>query len=152
MNKAAVLIGTTFGSGYAPIAPGTVGALVTIVALWVLPLPSTLFFSHIIVFFFFIGVWAAAVCEKRWGSDPGRVNWDESVGMMIAVIALPKTLPMYAAAFVLFRLFDIVKPFPVNRAEKLPGGWGIMIDDVIAGIYTNLAAQIGARLLLHFTG
>lgn len=146
MNKIAVVVGTTFGSGFAPIAPGTVGALVTIIALWLLPLPLMPVFSHLIVVFFFIGVWAAAVCEKQWGHDPGRVNWDEVVGMMISVVAVPKTWPMYVAAFVLFRAFDVIKPFPVNRAEKLPGGWGIMIDDVIAGVYANLAVQIGARL------
>jgi phosphatidylglycerophosphatase A len=146
MRKLAVFIGTTFGSGFSPIVPGTVGSLMAVVVLWLLPLPSTLIFSHIIVFLFFIGVWAAAVCEKQWGHDPGRVNWDEVVGMMISVLALPKTWPIYAAAFVLFRIFDIVKPFPVDRAERLPGGWGIMMDDVIAGIYANIALQIGLRM------
>lgn len=146
MNKLAVFIATTFGSGFSPIVPGTVGSLAATGALWLLPLPSTLIFSHIIISFFFIGVWAAAVCEKQWGHDPGRVNWDEVVGLMISVLALPKTWPIFVAAFVLFRFFDIVKPFPVNRAEKLPGGWGIMMDDVIAGIYANIVLQIGVRM------
>jgi phosphatidylglycerophosphatase A len=146
MKKLAIIIGTTFGSGFSPVAPGTVGSLVAVVALWLTPFPSTLIFSHIIVFLFFIGVWVAAVCEKQWGHDPGRVNWDEVVGMMISVLALPKTWPIYAAAFVLSRLFDIVKPFPANCAETLPGGWGIMMDDVIAGIYANIALQIGLRI------
>ncbi|MDZ7371569.1 MAG: phosphatidylglycerophosphatase A [candidate division KSB1 bacterium] len=145
-ERLAVIIGTTFGSGYSPAAPGTAGAAVVIVALWFLPLPSIVISVHLIVLFFFIGVWAATLCENRWGADPGRVNWDEAVGMMISIIALPKTAVIYGGAFLLFRLFDVVKPFPVNRAERFPGGWGIMIDDVIAGFYTNIVLQLFIRL------
>ncbi len=147
MNRTALVIGTTFGSGFSPVAPGTVGALITVVALRLLPLPSMLVFVHIIALFFFIGVWAAGVCEQRWGRDPGRVNWDETVGMMVSVVALPDAHVWFAAAFLLFRLFDVVKPFPVNRAERLPGGWGIMIDDVVAGLYANLVLQIVLRVV-----
>lgn len=146
-ERLAAVIGTTFGSGYSPVAPGTAGAAVVIGVLWFLPLPSTVISVHLIALFFFIGVWAATLCENRWGADPGRVNWDEAVGMMISIIALPKTPAIYGGAFLIFRLFDVLKPFPVNRAERLPAGWGIMIDDVIAGLYTNIVLQILLRLV-----
>lgn len=141
-----IVIAGTLGSGYFPIAPGTIGAAVAIVGLWFFDM-SDWALAGGIVFLFFMGVWASTQAEKIWGADPGRVNIDEVVGMMTGVIFLPKSWTTYAAAFVLFRIFDISKPFPVNRAERLPAGWGIMLDDVIAGIYANVAAQVLFRLL-----
>jgi phosphatidylglycerophosphatase A len=80
-------------------------------------------------------------------ADPSIVVIDEMVGMWIAVFALPKTMLVLAVALVLFRAFDIVKPFPVGRLEKLANGWGIMLDDVMAALYTNTLCQIGLLLL-----
>jgi len=139
------LISSTFGSGYFPIAPGTVGALVAIVVLWFLPAFSwgTLLTASIVIYI--IGVWAATQAEKVWGHDAGRINWDEVAGQMVAVIALPKSLLIYLLAFIAFRVFDIIKPMPVNKAENLPRGWGVMTDDIIAGIYANLVLQIIVR-------
>ncbi len=147
MKILAKIIGSAFGSGFSPVAPGTVGSFVAIAALWVAPPLSTVILILAALLFFFIGVWASAICEQDWGRDPGRVVWDEVVGMMVTVATLPKSLMVYAAAFILFRFFDILKPFPVNRSQQLPGGWGVMIDDVLAGLMGNIVLQILFRLV-----
>lgn len=146
-DRMAILLGTTLATGFFPIAPGTVGSFVAVLVLFFAPSPPIPLFMTIIVFALGIGVWAAGRCEAIWGKDPGRVNWDEVVGQMITLLWLPKTLPFYAAGFLLFRFFDIVKPSPVRDAEKLPGGWGIMMDDVLAGLYAALCLQAGRYLL-----
>jgi len=144
----AITIASTFGSGYFPIAPGTVGAAVAAVLLWFTPTVSLTLFAGATVLFFFLGVWVSSKSEQVWGHDAGRINWDEFVGMMITVFALPKTWHVFLAGFLLFRLFDIIKPFPANVSQKLPGGWGVMVDDVIAAIYSNIILQIVYRIIL----
>ncbi len=128
------------------MAPGTMGAAVAFLVLWFIKVsPLALLLGTL--FLFFVGVWASAEAEKNWGVDPGRVNIDELVGMMISVLFLPKNLFIYVAAFIFFRIFDIVKPFPVDKAEQWPSGWGIMLDDAIAGIYANLATHLFFRVI-----
>lgn len=146
MKLIAKIIGSTFGAGLFPIAPGTVGSLVAIVALWFVPF-STIPLVLASLLFFMIGVWASTVCEQDWGHDPGKVVWDEVVGIMVTVILLPKHWIIYVAAFALFRLFDITKPFPINKSQNLTRGWGVMVDDVIAGIFANIILQIVFRLI-----
>ena len=141
-------LATTFKSGFCPVAPGTVGSAIAILVLWLVqPIAIGLYVS-IIVISFIIGVWAATEAEKAWGHDAGRINWDEVVGMAITIIALPKSPGVYFGAFLAFRFFDIVKPFPVNISQKLPRGWGVMIDDVLAAIYGNFVMQIIVRYLI----
>ncbi|HPG41358.1 MAG TPA: phosphatidylglycerophosphatase A [bacterium] len=148
MNKFALFLATTCYSGYCPVAPGTVGAFIAVVALWFLPALSTPVLGSVFIASYFVGVWASGIAEKAWGVDPGRVNWDEVAGMMITLLFLPKHWIIYAAGFLAFRFFDVLKPWPVNVMEKLPGGWGIMSDDVMAGIYSNIVLQILFRLLI----
>ncbi|MBN1466565.1 phosphatidylglycerophosphatase A [candidate division KSB1 bacterium] len=148
MKVLAKIIGSTLGCGYFPVAPGTVGSLVAIIALWLLPTMDLSTLLLISLIFFFVGVWAATICEREWGHDAGRIVWDEVVGMMISIVALPKQALIYGAAFFLFRLFDIIKPFPANASQRLPKGWGVMIDDVIAALYTNIVLQI-VLLIFH---
>lgn len=136
-------ITTGFGSGYSPIAPGTAGALLAMLIWW----GYSLLFSHcisipvltfiVIVVFTFAGVWSSSVVEKYWGEDPSRVVVDEMVGTWIALLAVPEGAHWgyMLAAFVLFRFFDIVKPLGVRKMESLPSGFGIMADDILAGIY-----------------
>ena len=107
----------------------------------------SLLFSHcisipvltfiVIVVFTFAGVWSSSVVEKYWGEDPSRVVVDEMVGTWIALLAVPEGAHWgyMLAAFVLFRFFDIVKPLGVRKMESLPSGFGIMADDILAGIY-----------------
>ena len=149
MKRLAKIIGSAFGSGYSPVAPGTVGSLVAIVAIWLLPAMSLSTLIVTCFIFFAIGVWAATICEKDWGHDAHRIVWDEVVGMMISIAALPKQWAIYIAAFCLFRFFDIVKPFPANVSQRLPKGWGVMVDDIIAALYTNVVLQIAVKYLLN---
>ena len=146
-QKVATCLASTFWSGYFPIAPGTIGSAIALLVLWLLPAFSWWILSAAAITGFFLGVWVSRLAEAKWGHDAGRINWDEVIGMLISVIALPKTWIVYLAAFLLFRLFDIVKPFPANRSQKLPGGWGIMTDDVIAAVYCNLTLQIVFRVI-----
>ena len=141
-GRIAKFFASCFYTGYFPIAPGTVGSFVALVLYWICPgsrWPVLLLVSFGL---FFFGVWCATIAEKQWSHDDGKITIDEAVGMLVALIAVPKTLVLVGIAFVAFRFFDIVKPFPASRAERLPAGWGIMTDDLIAGIYANIVTQI----------
>lgn len=150
-----VLIGTGFGSGFSPLAPGTAGALLAS-AVWMLLyyfVPFTALFwitLSLVLIFTIAGVWAANKLEPYWGEDPSRVVVDEMVGVWIPLLAVPNTVNWYwyvLAAFILFRAFDIVKPLGVRKMESLPGGVGVMMDDILAGVY-SLILLIGARWVI----
>ena len=139
----AVWIATVAGTGYFPVGPGTAGSAVAVgmvAAVNALPLSNawctTLLFAATTLIFF-LGVWSAAKSEKFFGeTDPGHVVIDEVAGQMTAFLLSPHaSWKFLLLGFGLFRLFDITKPFPAGRAERLPGGWGIMVDDIIAGVY-----------------
>jgi len=87
------------------------------------------------------GVWSSSVLESIWGKDPSRVVIDEVAGMCYSLLFLPVSVKYLLCAFILFRFFDIVKPLYISRLELLPKGWGIMFDDVLAGVYTNILLQ-----------
>lgn len=137
------LIGSGLGSGYFPIASGTAGSLAALF-IWMI-LPEFTPYQHVIFLSaaFFIGVPICTRMEEFYGHDPGKAVFDEFVGQWTAFFLLPKTLIILVAAFCLFRLFDIWKPFPANSAQKLPRGWGIMVDDVVAGAYACGLVHIG---------
>jgi phosphatidylglycerophosphatase A len=132
-----------FGIGYIK-GGGTVAAMVTCFAWWkavvsgVTEETMIAATAAIIV----IGIWAAYVVEKDWGKDSNRVVIDEAAGMCISLLFIPVSWPWILAALVLFRFFDIVKPLYIRKAESLPGGWGVMADDILAGVYTNLLLQL----------
>lgn len=150
-----VLIGTGFGSGFWPWGPGTAGALlatliwfgcsslltgvgqIAVGALHVSGDSALILLTALLVLLFqMLGIWAADKLEPYWGEDPSRVVVDEMVGVWIALLAAPSGHIWYGvAAFVLFRFFDIVKPFGVRHMEKMGGGVGVMMDDVLAGVY-----------------
>ncbi|MBC8183322.1 phosphatidylglycerophosphatase A [candidate division KSB1 bacterium] len=156
MTFLARIISTGLGIGYFPKVPGTAGSLATVIVFWFCPDLLTLPFIFLCVFIILVGIITSSITEKEFQQksgdntlhDPSIIIIDEIAGMLVALIALPKTLPFVIAAFLLFRFFDIVKPFPVNKAEKLPAGWGIMLDDVVAGILANVILQLG-RLILN---
>ncbi len=135
------LLATFLGSGYFPKAPGTAGSFAAILLFWFLPAGQFLFILLLIILFF-AGVRSAAFVEKAEGKDPGMVVIDEVVGQGFALLFVPHTPVFFGIAFVFFRIFDIWKPAPVKQLEQLPGGWGIMADDVMAGIYANLLIQL----------
>ena len=135
-------IGTSLFTGYSPYVPGTAGSALCFIILWFMPAINALYLGVIALVIFFAGVLSAGVLESAWGIDSGKINIDEFAGMTVTLIGLPKTLVIWLAAFILFRALDIFKPPPIRLAEFLPGGWGIMLDDVIAGIYANLLCWV----------
>ncbi len=143
------LISTVLGVGFSPLAPGTAGSIFALLIFLIFPNNLAAYLFGIIILFF-LGVWAATKTEIEYikkfgrekGHDPQIVVIDEVVGMLIALIAIPATWPWVVAGFTLFRIFDITKIYPINITQRIPGGWGIMLDDVLAGIFANLVLQI----------
>ncbi len=143
MDRLAAVLASWFGSGYCPVAPGTAGSLAAAAAayaagqLWGWP---PIVFLALGAAFLLPGVWASARMEECAGkADPQTVVVDEVVGQWIGLAGVSSLeWKQVLAAFLLFRLFDIVKPFPAARLEAVPGGWGVMLDDVMAGAYTAL--------------
>jgi phosphatidylglycerophosphatase A len=142
----AFLAASVFGAGYAPIASGTVGSFVTLVFIWLLPW-TTFGLLVTLVVVTLIGLWAGSRVERVLGrKDPGVIVIDEAAGMLLSVIGLPRSIPVLVTAFLLFRVFDIWKPFPARESQALSGGMGVMADDLIAGLYA-LILVMGARAL-----
>jgi phosphatidylglycerophosphatase A len=134
-DRLAVVIATVGGIGYAPVAPGTVASAVTALALWIIPF-SPLTLAVWLMAVIAVGTWAAHVAEPQLGGhDPGAIVVDEVAGMIVSVVCLPLTPAVLFAGFVLFRIFDVVKPAPARVSQRLPGGIGVMVDDLIAGVY-----------------
>lgn len=133
--------------GRAPLAPGTAASALTAVVLWLLQLSSPALLALLIVVTA-LGTWAAEQAERALGGgkDPGAIVIDEVAGMTLSVLAVPLSLPALLVAFLLFRVFDVVKPFPANVSQRLHGGLGVMADDLVAGLYA-LALALLARFL-----
>ncbi len=151
MTRLAVLLATAGYSGYFPIAPGTVGSAVGLVVYalvwWT---QSTAVEIGLIVGLFAAGVWSGTIAERYFGGiDPGPIVLDEVVGMLITLAFIPVSWTGALAGFVLFRIFDVIKPYPAARFEKLHGGLGVMADDAMAAIYANVSLRI---LLFMFPG
>lgn len=147
------MIASGFGSGFSPFAPGTAGALLAtliwiglafiVSPLYLFPITATL-----IIIFTLLGIWSANNLEPFWGKDPSRIVVDEMVGVWIPLLVADINSPYtYISAFILFRLFDIFKPLGVRKMEDLKGGVGVMMDDVLAGIY-SLVVLIGIKWLI----
>ena len=128
------------------MAPGTVGSFVTLIALWLIPFTRRALVGTVVAVIV-VGIWAGARVERVLGTkDPGLIVIDEVAGMLLSVLLLPRTIGVLLTAFFLFRLFDIWKPFPAGEAQALRGGFGVMVDDLIAGVYA-LVLIMGARML-----
>jgi len=143
VTRLAVFVATVAYCGYFPIAPGTVGSAAgLIVYLLVWWTQSPVVEVGLIVAVFAAGVWAATEAERFFGGiDPGPVVIDEVLGMLITLAFMPVGLTTAIAGFVLFRIFDVIKPYPANRFERLHGGIGVMADDAMAAVYANLALR-----------
>jgi phosphatidylglycerophosphatase A len=129
-------------TGYAPAASGTLGSAIALPFYFIPGFESPLILGFILLLVFGLGIKASSIMEKRYGHDPAEVTIDEVVGMWITLLFLPKTILVALAAFFAFRFFDIVKPFPARELDKMHGGFGIMMDDVVSGIYANITMQI----------
>ena len=143
-TKVAVFIATVAYCGYFPIAPGTIGSAAGLLAyLLVWWAQSPIVEVGLILALFAAGVWAGTTAERYFGGiDPGPVVLDEVVGMLITLAFIPVTLTGALAGFVLFRIFDVIKPFPAAQLERLHGGLGVMADDAMAAIYANITLRI----------
>ena len=144
MNQLALLVATFGYVGYFPIAPGTAGSLAALVLFalvrWV-GMPA--FELGTIVAVLVLGVWAANQTEHVLGrKDPGAIVIDEVLGMLMTLAFLPVSTAGVIAGFVLFRLFDVVKPYPAARLEHLKGGPGVMLDDAVAGVYAHISLRV----------
>ena len=136
-------IATVFFIGHLPLASGTWGSAAALITWYFIPEMNLIVFSSVIIILFILGLISAKkVAEHENNRDPPKVVIDEWVGMWIALLIVPKTWQWITGSFLLFRFFDISKLFPMRQIEKLKKGWGIMLDDVVAGIYTLLILLI----------
>ena len=144
MTMISKLLSTFFGLGYIPLAPGTVTSLAAVLLyrFWLARLPWPLYLA-VLVILFLLGTAAAtrhaAAVKKK---DPRCIVIDETVGQLIPLFLLQPDWLLLGLAFLLFRFFDIVKPFPIRRTEAFPAGWGIMMDDVAAGLCAGIIINL----------
>ena len=151
MRPVALAVATCLGVGYAPIAPGTFGSAAGLVLWWLLP-HTAVVQAFAVVVTFAAGSWASGVAERHFQStDPGPVVIDEVMGMLVTLFLNPVGWAGAIGAFLLFRIADVIKPFPADRLERLHGGIGVMADDAMAAVYANLALRavlaVGDRVI-----
>ncbi len=140
-----------FFTGYSPLAPATVTSFFTLLPAYFLS-RQPLLNGLIVVATFFFGVWLADDMEKIWGKDPKRVTIDEICGTLITFFYLPVSIWGLVLGFFLWRGFDVLKlPF-INRVQRVKGGWGVMLDDVLAGVCANLVLRILVLLIPRLRG
>lgn len=150
LNPLVRFIATGAYVGYAPLAPGTAATFAYAVLYWLLAPEitaasgalalATLAISMAAVIV--LAMWAAGAAETVLGKDSSRIVVDELAGFLVAVALLPKSIFVLTVSFLLFRVLDILKPFPARRLEALEGGAGVVLDDLVAGIYTNLLVRL----------
>ncbi len=149
MIKLHKLVATALGIGYVGKGGGTIAAVV-LCLLWILIPASNNYWQAITtILVCAAGVWTGNIVDEFWGKDSNKVVIDEVAGMMITLLFIPVNFRYVLAGLILFRFFDIVKPLFIRQVEVLPKGWGVMADDVLAGIYAHviLAAVVHLRLL-----
>ena len=144
MNYFILILATGFGVGYSPIAPGTLGTLVAIPVYYFLSNISSPIYEITLIGFFFLSVWISENAEIFFGKkDDQRIVIDEIMGFLVTMLWVPKTAILMVVGFFLFRFFDILKPFPIRHLEKrFKGGFGVVLDDVMAGVYANIVLQV----------
>ena len=142
-------LATCFKIGHLPIAPGTWGSLAAVIGWWLwLQYLDPLVFIVLIITIFIIGVFATNIIINHTGEkDPSRVVIDEVAGQWVGLLMLPDGALYIAGAFILFRFLDILKPWPIRQLEQFPKGWGVMLDDMLAGLLTLGLIQGISRLL-----
>lgn len=154
MTSIAKFFATGFGSGYFPVGPGTAGSVLASLLIYIAYTQTAVQMDSMALILVIatvlstlIGIWACGVLEKEWGEDPSRVVIDEIAGIFIAFIWIPFSIPNLLISLVLFRIFDIWKPLWIRKAEEMHGGFGVMADDLLAGIVANVILQV----LIYFS-
>jgi len=154
MKTLAKILASGFGSGYAPIAPGTAGSILATALIYLLyfhlnigGFEMSMFLIIASILGTIIGVISCNILEDEWGKDPSKVVLDEMVGIFISLIFIPISYSTLLLSLVLFRIFDISKILGIRKLEDIKGGTGVMADDILAGIYANIVLQA----LLYFT-
>ena len=147
MKRLAVAMATAGGAGYFPWAPGTVGSAIGVVAYFLTAAWPIEWQASLIAAVSVAGVWASGVAARHFETeDPGYVVIDEVAGQLVTLFATGVGMQGAILGFVLFRVLDVVKPWPASGFERLPGGLGIMADDVMAGVYGNLLLRLAMLL------
>jgi len=139
--------GSFFFTGYIPYASGTFGSLLALLFFLIPGFENPYILVPLILIFSFYGIYVGTLFEKKYGKDPAECTIDEAVGMWISLLFLPKNLILIGLTFLLWRVFDIIKPFPAKQSEAIPGGTGIMLDDIIAAIYVCIIMNISNHYL-----
>ena len=146
LGRTALLLATWFGIGSLPETPGTFGTVASLPIILILTNATLLHKAVALIIFIPVAIWSSGLCARLLGKDdPSEIVIDEVAGFLLTALFLPATWPALLLAFILFRAFDILKPFPIGALDKnIPGGTGIVVDDLLAGVY----AYLGTRLLL----
>jgi len=148
MRRVAMLVATSGGAGYFPIAPGTAGSAVGVVIYFLTRGWPLVWQAGLVGAISLAGIWAAGVAARQLGrEDPGQVVVDEVAGQLVTLFASGVSWAGMLLGFLVFRILDIIKPWPADRFERLPGGLGIMADDLMAGVYGAVILQIAVRLV-----
>ncbi len=149
-------VGAGFGSGFSPVAPGTIGSFFALIPAyfiaWIHPVLAPIL---LVIFFSALSLWVADTCIDAWGDDPGKMVMDEFAGQSIVFIGLPihrsiEDWWLILAAFIFFRFFDILKPLGINKLQKLKNGWGILLDDLLAGFFALICLKTLIFIFEHF--
>ncbi|HEY5464365.1 MAG TPA: phosphatidylglycerophosphatase A [Hanamia sp.] len=148
MIKISKIIATACGIGFINKGGGTVASVAYCIVWFLLPEFSLMAQILLKILLLIAGVWSATEMEKMWGKDNYRIVIDEVAGMMIALLCIPDKIKYVLAALVLFRVFDILKPLGIKKMESLPAGWGVMADDVLAGIYSLVILHLAITIKL----
>jgi len=143
-------IGSGFYTGYSPFISGTVGSLAALIIYLIPGFEKLFIIIPAIITIMIYGIYLGNKFEAEYGKDPSQCTVDEVVGMWISLVALPKSIGIVVSAFILWRILDIIKPPPARDLERLKGGLGIMIDDVISGIYTLIIMHLVVYLFGSF--
>jgi phosphatidylglycerophosphatase A len=143
-------IGSGFYTGYFPVASGTVGSFAALLIYLIPGFENLIIIIPAIIIFVLYGIFLGNKFEIKYGKDPSECTVDEVVGTWISLLALPKTIEIIVVAFLIWRILDIIKPPPARGLEKIKGGLGIMIDDVVSGIYTLIIMHLIVYLLGKF--
>lgn len=151
INLIEKIIGSGFFTGYIPKASGTFASALALLLFLIPGFENPTFLMFLISVSIVVGVPIATKFEKLYGQDPSQYTFDEFIGTWITMLFIPKKVWIILPAFVLWRLLDIYKPFPAKQIESIKGGWGVILDDVVAGLYSFIIVQLTIHIINRLT-